>query len=243
MGQVRDIIFQGPTDLHGYDRKLPASAQPSNVPVTFTEAMSVREEVFVKEQGVPLLMEADADDARSCHWVAYTSAPGGHMTRPAGTLRLVPFPHEPHPLPGSSWDVDEFLEPNQLTSESPPWIVDRATHFHDGREPYIKFGRLAVTKEFRGQGIADLLVGTALKWAEENPTFFNPVFSENVAHPCLESPRTSWNGLVCVHAQTYVAKAWEKWGFEIDEKMGTWTEAGIPHVGMFKRIPLPEKQE
>jgi predicted GNAT family N-acyltransferase len=31
--------------------------------------MEVREQVFVKEQNIPLENEFDADDARSCHWV------------------------------------------------------------------------------------------------------------------------------------------------------------------------------
>jgi hypothetical protein len=63
------IAFIGPTNLDGYDRKLPPSKQPGNIPKTFLDAMEVREEVFVQEQGVPLDNEFDADDARACHWV------------------------------------------------------------------------------------------------------------------------------------------------------------------------------
>jgi hypothetical protein len=67
------ISFLGPTNLDGYDRKRPPSEQPGNIPKTFLDAMEVREQVFVKEQGVPLDNEFDADDARACHWVRCSS--------------------------------------------------------------------------------------------------------------------------------------------------------------------------
>lgn len=60
------------TGFSGYDRKLPSSEQPENIPQTFLDAMEVREQVFVHEQGVPLDNEFDADDARACHWVRST---------------------------------------------------------------------------------------------------------------------------------------------------------------------------
>lgn len=63
------IAFIGPTNLDGYDRKQSPSEQPGNIPKTFLDAMEVREEVFVHEQGVPLDNEFDTDDARACHWV------------------------------------------------------------------------------------------------------------------------------------------------------------------------------
>ena len=49
-----------------------------------------------------------------------------------------------------------------------------------------------------------------------------------------------WEGLMCVHAQEQVAKAWAKWGFHLDEGMGTWIEERIIHVGMFQRIDIRE---
>ena len=63
------IAFLGPSNLDGYDRKLSASKQPAHIPKTFLDAMEVREEVFVKEQGVPADNESDSDDTRACHWV------------------------------------------------------------------------------------------------------------------------------------------------------------------------------
>jgi len=47
-----------------------------------------------------------------------------------------------------------------------------------------------------------------------------------------------WKGLVCVHAQSSVQKMWQAWGFEVDEGMGVWYEANIPHVGMFMRLKV-----
>jgi hypothetical protein len=64
------ITFLGPSDLSGYDRTKRHNEQPAHIPKTFIDAMEVREEVFVKEQGVPLTNEFDSDDSRSCHWVS-----------------------------------------------------------------------------------------------------------------------------------------------------------------------------
>lgn len=140
----------------------------------FQDALAVREEVFVKEQGVPLQNELDEDDHRSFHWVVYASVAavctpahrqhnhhhpghtGGSSTAriPVGTIRLVPPPHSPH---------------GQIT---PP------THYHhpDLQPPsaheegnYIKLGRLATISAFRGLGIGKLLVETALTWAAAHP--------------------------------------------------------------------------
>jgi hypothetical protein len=63
------ITFLGPSDLSAYDRKKSPFEQPSSIPKTFIDAMEVREQVFVQEQGVPLENEFDSDDARACHWV------------------------------------------------------------------------------------------------------------------------------------------------------------------------------
>lgn len=156
---------------------------------------------------------------------------------PIGTIRLVPFPHAPHPEPGSVFTFNAEEEP----AGPPPYITDRATTFHDGKEPYIKLGRIAVVKEFRGAGIARMLADAALTWAKDNPTFFNPsvttVGMENLGAKSAEEIPV-WKGLVCVHAQESVEKAWAKWEFQLDEGMGSWDEEGIKHVGMFRRLPI-----
>jgi predicted GNAT family N-acyltransferase len=232
-----------PMNLDGYDRSLPVPKQPIVLPNVFRDAMAVREEVFVKEQGCSLFMEADPDDARSCHWVVYDKLPGESKVTAAGTIRLVPFPYDPHPVPGSSWDFDAEAESAVMVSKPVSYTVDRTTTFHDGREPYLKLGRWAVRKEFRGRGLANLLVKTAFDWAEKNPKFFNPhldVLTLDQSGQTVDAHRTVWRGLVCIHAQEYIAWAWAKLGFRLDEGMGKWTEAGIPHVGMFQRLVLPK---
>jgi hypothetical protein len=96
-------------------------------------------------------------------------------------------------------------------------------------------------KEFRGKGLANLLANSALTWAKQNPTFFNPSVTEMGmekigASSIVEIP--VWRGLTCVHAQEQVQKQWAKWGFVLDEGMGTWVEEGINHVGMFQRLNI-----
>lgn len=160
------------------------------------------------------------------------------VTRPTpiATIRLVPFPHPPHPEPGSVYAADA-LETG--SSDPPAYIVDRATTFHDGKEAYVKLGRLAVIKEFRGKGLAKIVVKAALNWAKENPKFFNPSLTDmgmDKFSALGEAP--VWKGLVCIHAQVQVQKTWAKWGFEVDEGMGEWNEEGIMHVGMFQRLEI-----
>ncbi|KAK0125533.1 hypothetical protein ONS96_009370 [Cadophora gregata f. sp. sojae] len=265
------ITFLGPSNLSGYDSKNRSSSQPDNIPKTFLDAMEVREQVFVEEQGVPIENEFDSDDHRACHWVIYASIntvtdpevtdPSGNIitrkksitrSTPIGTIRLVPFPHPPHPTPGSKYTADALeTGPNPSSStttdptDPPPYINDRSTTFHNGIEPYIKLGRLALLKEFRGSGIAKMLVNAALTWLLENPTFFNPSIKamgmdKIAAEITGEVP--VWKGLVCVHAQVQVERVWAKWGFERDEGMGEWEEEGIGHVGMFRRLELVEKR-
>ncbi|RDL39404.1 Uncharacterized protein BP5553_03744 [Venustampulla echinocandica] len=255
------ITFLGPSNLIGYDRQRKPSEQPPHIPKTFLDAMEVREEVFVKEQGVALQNEFDADDARACHWVVYASIntttepekrdDKGNITQnkqsvtksqPIGTIRLVPFPHPSHPMPGSSYAADALeTDSERESSGPPPYIIDRATTYHDGKEPYIKLGRLAVLKEFRGLGISKLLGSSAMNWAQENPTLFNPsITSMGMEKMGISSADEvpKWNGLICVHAQEQVTKFWQKWGFKLDDEMGTWIEEGINHVGMFQKLDV-----
>lgn len=234
-------LQEPPINLNGYDRSLPVLKQSIVLPNQFIDAMLVREEVFVKEQGCSLLMEADPDDARSCHWVVYDKLSVESELIPAGTIRLVPFPHDPHPVPGSSWDFDPEAESAVITSKKIPYVADRATTYHDGKEPYFKLGRWAVRKEFRGRGLANLLAKTALDWAKKNSKFFHVpayVIAPDQDGRAMDGHQTIWRGLVCIHAQEHVASAWAKLGFKLDEEMGEWTEAGILHVGMFQKLEL-----
>ncbi len=50
----------------------------------YLDAVKIRHEVFVKEQGVPLTAEIDQDEANCVHFVAYEEK------TPLGTCRLLP---------------------------------------------------------------------------------------------------------------------------------------------------------
>ncbi len=75
---------------------MPAFETPSPVRVEqvrddadLAAALAIREVVFIEEQGVPLSLERDEDDAIALHVLAYE---GKHAV---GTGRLVPLPHSP----------------------------------------------------------------------------------------------------------------------------------------------------
>ncbi|KAI6083865.1 hypothetical protein F4821DRAFT_181441 [Hypoxylon rubiginosum] len=278
-----------PTRLDGYDPNKPHDRQAAHIPPVFVDAMEVREAVFVGEQGTPLNCEYDNDDQRSCHWVMYASVnmttepeqrdpatgavlrPRRSETRsmPIGTMRVVPFPHPPHPPPGARYvgNVLQEEEPDDqeaggdggaigrprsrtLTSieeerqaSALPYGHDKPTTYHDGKEPYVKLGRVAVISEFRGHHIAGQMWRATKKWLEDHPTFFNPSVTELGMDQLKvgavnEIPK--WRGLICCHAQVGVVKIYEKWGFKVDEGMGQWFEEGIPHVGMFLRLRIKE---
>lgn len=285
------VAFLAPYRQKDYILGAPKEDQPATVDPIFVDAMEVRNAVFVDEQKVPADNEYDRDDARSCHWVAYASInkvveeavydennkvvrPRRSSTRsvPIGTLRLVPFPHEPHPVPnGDYWDgklvgtvnPDGSVTPAVLTGTyttsvrgevaggestvgkpSVPQPANRPTTLHDGQEPYVKFGRLAVAKEFRGHGIAKLLVTNGMAWMRANPDRFDPSVAQlGLAAMGARTDREipQWGGLVCVHAQEGVVGAWERFGFQVDEGMGRWREEGIWHVGMFQRLEFTDK--
>jgi len=260
------------------------------IPPIFLDAMSVREAVYVDEQGVPLHFEFDLDDMRAIHWVIYASvqkpvAPeitdpstgeilvprrSSTKTVPIGTIRLIPFPHQPHPRQGGIYVGDRLVNAGSLATEvdpnrsgfvpemtdeerkrvREPWCwppgIERETDLHNGQEPYMKLGRLAVLKEFRGRGIASQLVQTAIKWIQDQPDLFDPLAS-NVGFARVESTPSGgqllprWNGLFMCHAQEAAIPLWEKWGFKVDKSLGRWIEEGIPHVAMFLRVPVVKR--
>ncbi|KAI0101891.1 acetyltransferase [Nemania sp. FL0031] len=297
-----------PAKLEGYNPRLPHDQQSPHIPSAFKDAMSVREAVFVKEQGCPLESEFDIDDRRSCHWVMYASVKkiipeerdsDGRVVQlrrsetkstPIGTLRIVPFPHPPHPPQGARYVGGVLLPPDDIPSaasngdnndkndenKSPnsngngngngngsattrrrhrafslvdeerlsapmPFGIDRPTDFHNGTEPYVKLGRVAVLPEFRGHHVAGQLWNVAKKWLQENPTYFNPSVKElgfDVMKVGRADDIPQWNGLICVHAQEAVTQIYERWGFKVDKRMGRFHEEGIPHVGMFHRLEI-----
>lgn len=222
------VVFQpsiGDTFL-SYDIRVPSTEQTADIPKTYLDAQFVRETVFVNEQkAIPVKYNQDRDDIRSYHWILYSPS-----SKPIGTVRLIPPPHQLHPAPGQKFEVPDQEPPGWSTEmvfnmPLPEWAVDRRTDLHDGIESYIKLGRLCVVKEERGKGLADSLIRAALEWAKEN-------------RELAKGEAVEWKGLVCVHAQVAAVRVWERAGFVVDEGMGQWFEAGIRHFGMFKRIDL-----
>ncbi|KIW05038.1 uncharacterized protein PV09_04194 [Verruconis gallopava] len=238
------VSFQPPpgASLRDYDRSLPPSRQPASVPPVFVEAMQVREEVFVKEQGVPLANELDEDDPRSFHWVVYASVGSTSSASPTtmgpinsgsasderrrsestatkvpvGTIRLVPPPHPPH-------------------------VVEGGAHLEEPREPYVKLGRLATLSAYRGLGLSRLLINAAINWAKEHADDILPRPSPAQVEAAKQEGRPEWmpwRGLILVHAQVQVQKLWEGFGFVKDESMGTWVEEGIDHVGLWRKVEV-----
>ncbi|KAF2087051.1 hypothetical protein K490DRAFT_15570, partial [Saccharata proteae CBS 121410] len=215
------------------------------VPTAFRDAMSVRERVFVEEQQVPLELEFDDDDPRSCHWVVYasvgTSSAGssdggnGAPLEPTttahrvavGTIRLVP---PPHPAPEDhhvKLDYSRGAPPSE--SASTP------------QEPYVSIGRLAIIPPYRRLGLATLLLNTALDWAANHPGEVVPLARPEqveLARAEGKEREEEWRGLVLIHAQEHLEGWYGKSGFVTDEGLGRWEEDGIPilHVGMWKRV-------
>ncbi|KAI9732290.1 MAG: hypothetical protein M1835_003502 [Candelina submexicana] len=157
---------------------------------------------------------------------------------PVGTVRLVPPPHPPHPVPGSMHAFD-----NAEAKESKTNGDEQNTSMRDGNEPYVKLGRLATLKPYRKLGLGSLLLNAAMNWAASNPHAILPLRSPTTREVAkmdgtISDSEETWNGLILVHAQDSLKKVYAKYGFIIDENMGTWVEEGIKHVGMWKRVEL-----
>lgn len=105
-----------------------------------------------------------------------------------------------------------------------------ATKIWDGREPYIKVGRMATLKGYRGQGVAKRLIEESLAWAKTHAAELSSQGMEE------GEERPLWKGLVLSHAQKSVQGWWGKMGFEVDVGLGVWWEEGIEHVGMWRRV-------
>ncbi|PYI24959.1 hypothetical protein BP00DRAFT_499846 [Aspergillus indologenus CBS 114.80] len=219
---------------------------PPTNPRLLTDALTIRQTVFIDEQHCSAAEEIDADDGRSWHWVVYHSpdapstgtnttdressppdAKEGRRT-PVATIRLVPPPnvHSPHPNHGPHHNGSEHA------AEQEP-------------EPYIKLTRVAVLREYRGYGLGRAVVETALAWAREHAREIDEAAGAwAVATASAEKDggevvaRPVWNGLVLVHAQTQVEKMYERCGFVTDEGMGRWDENEIEHLGMWRRLVL-----
>ncbi|KEF56908.1 uncharacterized protein A1O9_07098 [Exophiala aquamarina CBS 119918] len=113
----------------------PADPRPKGAPQVFLDAMEVRITVFCDEQKCSLEEELDVDDQRSWHWVAYLPDESGNDV-PVSVIRIVPFPHGPHP--------NGYSDPDE--------------------EPYFKIGRVATLASARGKGLSRVLTEEAFSW-------------------------------------------------------------------------------
>lgn len=274
--------------LKDYDATLPPSKQKPTIPKGFVDAMIIREEVFVQEQNIPLENEFDKDDARSWHWVAYASVGStskstgqplddldsldeSHTQQeaevrqasasqlPVATLRLVPPPQSPHPVPGSAMVLDPAIgKPLWTMKDGSDYAAAMAAHQKEWKnakfaEPYVKIGRVATSPPFRRLGLSRLLIASCFEWAKSHPKDILPPMdaAKREAMRLREEMQQGdegnwkgaeegWRGLVLVHSQSRMEKIWAKAGFARDEKMGVWWEEGIEHIGMWKRIEVED---
>lgn len=213
------------------------------LPPILHDALSIRIQVFVDEQGCSAENEVDDDDARSWHWVVYTEDnPNEDSSRKSGkekdnkkkaigTVRLVPPSHPQQ-------HQDEHPGPSGMAGE-----------------PYVKITRVAVLPAYRGRGIARHLVETAVEWVvhqqqqqqqqheratqiyQSGQETINGASGASGANSCTQTQgEAEWNGLILVHAQVDVEGLYARLGFWRDEGMGRWLEEGIEHVGMWRRV-------
>ncbi|KAI4147899.1 MAG: hypothetical protein LQ340_005329 [Diploschistes diacapsis] len=246
-------VRQYPTDDIG-------STPPASISAGFRDCMIVRKAVFIEEQGCRLANEIDTDDERAFYWVAYASIgapkssspalkePGNERSEyqrrksiggqvPVSVLRLVPPPHGNHPAPGS---VDGVGGEEVETV----YNGDRKTSFHDGREIYVKIGRMATVKDFRGFGLGKLLMNHALDWARANKKTLSLIPQDGAERERAQQElgekfgELEWKGLVLVHSQVSAIRFYRQFGFVEDEELGIWIEEGIEHVAMWKRMKV-----
>lgn len=253
------IAIHGPSANTKLTRPTPSDLRPKDNPPLLTDALTVRNTVFIDEQGCSPEGEIDDDDVRSWHWVMYSpSRPGGEgdggeggkqdrekeevgEDEAIGVIRLVPPPHAPHEHHDIS-PAHAHAHTHNPVNDTPVKQYD-TTH-----EPYIKLTRVAVLPAYRGRNLGRKLVETAIDWARRNPGEIEHAYSRVVRgreglpdRDGGDSGDVKWNGLVLVHAQVSVEGMYARLGFVTDESMGRWDEEGIEHVGMWRRVDVIHK--
>ncbi|OKL61174.1 hypothetical protein UA08_03249 [Talaromyces atroroseus] len=220
----------------------PTNPSPANNHPVFTDAMSIRHQVFVVEQHCSADAEIDEDDPRSWEWVVYAQEQQqqqeeeeieNKIENPVGVIRLVPPPHAPHhDIVNNSYSSN--------TEPSPQQQKQQQQKFDYQHEPYVKITRVAILKEFRGYGLARLLMRVVEEWAQDNKASIDGMYMTTLEDDAgnVEGRKEEWKGLIGLHAQAQVEKMYASLGYETDVSMGTWDEEGIEHVGMFKRVDI-----
>ncbi|KAI5851135.1 acyl-CoA N-acyltransferase [Morchella snyderi] len=145
-------------------------------------------------------------------------------------IRIPVFVEEQHVPAENERDSDDLRSLHWVAYEgTTPVGTIRIVPPHEHRG-YIKLGRLAALKEYRGRGVGRLLVEVAVEYARSNPVEMGPIGS---AGGLADG---DWDGRCLVHAQTAVKGWWAGRGFVPDEGLGEWDEEGIMHVGMWMKI-------
>ncbi|RAH41967.1 GNAT family N-acetyltransferase [Aspergillus brunneoviolaceus CBS 621.78] len=234
---------------------------PPTNPRLLTDALTIRQKVFIDEQHCSAEEEIDADDGRSWHWVVYHDQTPESTSPTPARAGANPTAQEP-PQPDAPESRDR-IPVATIRLVPPPNVHEHHDHDHnhngtgngDGApaeqaqepEPYIKLTRVAVLREYRGYGLGRAVVETALAWAREHAREIDAAAATAAAAAAQEPgkdgagvvvARPLWNGLVLVHAQTQVEKMYERCGFVTDEGMGRWDENEIEHLGMWRRLVL-----
>lgn len=189
---------------------------------------------------VALEHHINAEDGRSFHFIAYSCDADGNEV-PIGSLRVLPPPNEPRPHNGSvilSQSVEEgevkILNGEELFGKGveedikkreEEWEERNPTDMWDGKEWFLQFGRMCVLKEWRGKGVADLLVKRACQWAEG--------FRMDVSESGSE-----WKGLLLANAREEARRMWERNGFVEDKAMGRWNEVGVELFAICRRVEM-----
>ncbi|PGH30080.1 hypothetical protein GX50_07142 [[Emmonsia] crescens] len=126
-------------------------------------------------------------------------------------------------LYATTTESDKPVPVGTLRLIPPPHVPNE----HKLGKPYIALSRVALLRQYRGAGLARVLVDTALNWAAEH-------------HKELrEYEDKPWTGDVLVHAQAAVENMYARLGFVTDASMGTWMEEGMDHVGMWRTVEVP----
>ena len=217
------------TKLHPPDPILNPTNIPSvtsstaigSLPGILRDAVSIRRQVFVDEQGCSAEAEIDADDARSWHWVLYD----GSAPSPVSVSRTECMDESK----SSATDRSPAVGTLRLVPPCPP-------------APYVKITRVAVLPTHRGRGIGRHLVETAVEWAGVHGAAVwgtGPSIDAGDVTGARDRGKggtNRWPGWMLVHAQVDVEGMYARLGFRRDEGMGRWMEEGIEHVGMWRHI-------
>ncbi|KAH7128351.1 acyl-CoA N-acyltransferase [Dendryphion nanum] len=254
--------------LKDYDNTKSHTEQVGTYPQVFHDAMSVREEVYGEQGvPLEAEFDEDDSRSwhwvvyASVGSTSSPSPPSLHPTKPGnkeeeerrasataqrlpvGTIRLVPPPHGPNKYK----EEVPNRELHHPDSDPPAHIAAHPA------EPYVKLGRLAILKPYRHLGLSKLLINAALVYAAHNPDKIRPPPSPTTMELANQLGKAVekavvWKGLIMVHAQAEVSRLWAKHGFaeelvnedgEVEiAKEERWTEEGIEHLGMWKRLKL-----